>query len=65
MIGMITQCMIEQGMIYKPAVRIEVPLVQRLFLHAPSEARTFYKNRGFHIPPAEFNAWRRPPYSLL
>jgi len=65
MIGMITQCMIEQGRIYKPAVRIEVPFVQRLFLHAPSEAKRFYMKLGFTIPPAEFNAWRRPPCSLL
>jgi len=61
---MIAQCMIEQGMTDKRVKSMDIPLIRRLFLHAPGDAKSFYKNRGFTAPPAEFNQWRRSPYSL-
>ena len=57
--------MIEQGVINKPVKRRVGPFVQRLFLHAPSEAKRFYNKLGVTIPSAEFNKWKRLPYSLI
>jgi hypothetical protein len=57
--------MIEQGVIDKPVGCIAAPFIQRLFLHAPTETKRFYRRLDFVSPPAEFHAWKRPPYSLM